>query len=58
VTTAPLSEATREKAEELSLVNTQSLRKLAMPDERSESEPAKPAAKKDKSGGFNPYDSN
>lgn len=56
VTAAPLSETIREKAEELSLVSTQNLRKVVLPDGRSEVEPAKPGGKKDKSGGFNPYD--
>jgi hypothetical protein len=56
VTAAPISDATREKAEELSLVSTQRLRKLVNPDSPSASEPAKPGGRKDKSGGFNPYD--
>ena len=46
------------KAEELSLVSTQFLRKVVKPDGKSEVEKLKPTAKKDKFGGFNPYDNN
>ena len=58
VTAAPLTEATRARAEELSLVSTQILRKAVKPDGKAEFERPKPATKKDKSGGFNPYDNN
>jgi hypothetical protein len=59
VTTAePLSEATRRKADELSLASTQFLRKVVKPDGKSEIEKPKAATKKDKFGGFNPYDNN
>ena len=60
VTGAPLTETVRKKADELSLVSTQVLRKVVKPDGNAEIEPAKakPAAKKDKFGGFNPYDNN
>ncbi len=58
VTAAPLTETTRKKAEELSLVSTQILRKVVKPDGKSEVVAAKPAGKKDKFGGFNPYDNN
>ena len=58
VTAAPLTEATRARAEELSLVSTQILRKAVKPDGKAEVEKAKPATKKDKFGGFNPYDNN
>lgn len=58
VTAAPLSETTRRKAEELSLVSTQILRKVVRPDGRAEIEKPKPAGRKDKFGGFNPYDNN
>ncbi len=57
-TGAPLTEATRKKAEELSLVSTQFLRKVVKADGGVEIQKAKPAAKKDKFGGFNPYDNN
>ena len=53
----PLSEETRASADELSLVSTQVLRKIVGPDVKAEYE--KPAAgKKDKFGGFDPYDNN
>ena len=58
VTGTPLTETTRKKAEELSLVSTQILRKVVKPDGKSEIEKPKPASKKDKFGGFNPYDNN
>ena len=57
-TGAPLTETTRMKAEELSLVSTQFLRKVVKPDGKTEFETPKPSAKKDKFGGFNPYDNN
>ncbi len=55
VTAAPLTETARKKAEELSLVSTQILRKVMTPNEKAESAKSK-AGKKDKFGGFNPYD--
>jgi len=59
VTTAPpLTETTRKKAEELSLVSTQILRKVVKPDGGTEVGKPKQAGKKDKFGGFNPYDNN
>lgn len=59
VTTAqPLSETTRLKAAELSLASTQFLRKVVKPDGKAEVEKPKAATKKDKFGGFNPYDNN
>jgi hypothetical protein len=59
VTTAdPLSDTTRHKAEELSLASTQFLRKMVRPDQKAENEKPKAATKKDKFGGFNPYDNN
>jgi len=60
VTAAPLTETTRKKADELSLVSTQILRKVVRPDGKIEFQPAKTKAssKKDKFGGFNPYDNN
>jgi hypothetical protein len=57
VTAAPLTETTRKKADGLSLVSTQILRKVMKPE--GTPEVAKPkAGKKDKFGGFNPYDNN
>jgi hypothetical protein len=57
VTAAPLTDTTRRAADELSLVSTQILRKVLKPEEKAEA--AKPkAGKKDKFGGFNPYDNN
>lgn len=54
VTAAPISDQTRLAADELSLVSTQALRKVVGPDGKAEYE--KPAAgKKDKYGGFDPY---
>lgn len=54
VTAPPISEETRSAADELSLVSTQVLRKVLKPDGKVEYE--KPAAgKKDKFGGFDPY---
>jgi len=58
VTAPPLSETTRMKAEELSLVSTQILRKVVKPDGKTEIEKLKSAGRKDKFGGFNPYDNN
>lgn len=59
VTTAdPLSESTRLKAAELSLASTQFLRKVVKPDGQAETGKPKAATKKDKFGGFNPYDNN
>jgi hypothetical protein len=58
VTGAPLSDTTRKKAEELSLVSTQILRKVVRPDGQVDLEKPKAAGKKDKFGGFNPYDNN
>ena len=58
VTAAPLTEATRARADELSLVSTQILRKVVKPDGKVEFEKPKAAARKDKFGGFNPYDNN
>ncbi len=54
----PLTETTRRKADELSLASTQFLRKVVRPDGRTEIQKARPATKKDRSGGFNPYDNN
>jgi hypothetical protein len=54
VTAPPISAKTRLSADELSLVKTQVLRKILKPDGKAEYE--KPAAgKKDKFGGFDPY---
>jgi hypothetical protein len=54
VTAPPISEKTRLAADELSLVRTQVLRKVLKPDGKVEYEtPA--ASKKDKFGGFDPY---
>ncbi len=58
VTGAALTETTRKKADELSLVSTQILRKVVRPDGRTEVVTSKAAGKKDKFGGFNPYDNN
>jgi len=50
----PVSEKTLQSADELSLVNTQILRKVMLPDGKSGIE--KPViGKKDKFGGFDPY---
>jgi hypothetical protein len=57
VTAAPLTDTTRKKADELSLVSTQILRKVMKPDGKAEVVKPK-ATKKDKFGGFNPYDNN
>ena len=54
VTAPPISEKTRLAADELSLVSTQVLRKVLKPDGTAEYEtPA--TGKKDKFGGFDPY---
>ncbi len=58
VTAAPMTETTRKKAEELSLVSTQILRKVVKPDGSTGLEKPKAAGRKDKFGGFNPYDNN
>jgi hypothetical protein len=58
VTAPPLTETTRKKAEELSLVSTQILRKVVKPDGSTGIEKPKTAGRKDKFGGFNPYDNN
>jgi hypothetical protein len=52
-----VTETTRRAAAELSLVSTQILRKVLKPDGKTEVVKAKPG-KKDKFGGFNPYDNN
>jgi hypothetical protein len=57
-TGAPLTETARRKADELSLVSTQVLRKVVKPDGQAEIQKPKAAGKKDKFGGFNPYDNN
>ena len=54
---APLSEKTLKAADELSLVSTQMLRKVLTPDGKAGYETPK-GGKKDKSGGFDPYDNN
>jgi len=58
VTAPPLTETMRLKASELSLVSTQILRKAVPAEGKSETPKAKSANKKDKFGGFNPYDNN
>ena len=60
VKAAPMTETTIRRAEELSLVSTQILRKVVAPDGKIkvEAAKAKAASKKDKFGGFNPYDNN
>jgi hypothetical protein len=58
VTAAPLTDTARKRAEELSLVSTQILRKVVKPGGKTELEKPKPAGRKDKFGGFNPYDNN
>jgi hypothetical protein len=54
ITADPISEETRQAAAELSLVSTQVLRKVFRPDGSSEYQTPK-AGKKDKFGGFDPY---
>jgi hypothetical protein len=57
VTAPPISDEARSKADELSLVSTQILRKVLKPDGKVEYK--KPAVgKKDKFGGFDPYNNN
>ena len=46
----------RKKADELSLASTQFLRKVVKSDAKAEAAKQKPAARKDRFGGFNPYD--
>jgi hypothetical protein len=59
VTGAPLTETTRIKADALSLVSTQALRRVVRPDGKVDFEkPGGRAGKKDRSGGFDPYDNN
>lgn len=53
---APVSAKALQAADELSLVSTQILRKVLKPDGTSDYEQPK-AGKKDKSGGFDPYNS-
>ena len=54
ITADPISEQTHQAAAELSLVSTQILRKVFKPDGTSDYETPK-AGKKDKFGGFDPY---
>ena len=54
---APLSEKALQEAGELSLVSTQILQKVLTPDGKAAYETPK-TGKKDKSGGFDPYDNN
>ncbi len=55
---SPLSEKALQAAEELSLVSTQILRKVLTSDDTADLEPAKKKpGKKDKFGGFDPYNS-
>jgi hypothetical protein len=54
ITADPISEQTRQAAAELSLVSTQILRKVFKPDGTTDYETPK-AGKKDKFGGFDPY---
>ena len=57
VTAAPIADKVKQAAAELSLVSTQALRKVLKPD--GSVEYAKPkTGKKDKHGGFDPYDNN
>jgi hypothetical protein len=55
---APLTDTARLKAAELSLVSTQILRKVVPTGDKADAPKAKPSLKKDKFGGFNPYDNN
>ncbi len=57
VTAAPITDNLKQAADELSLVSTQILRKVLKPDGKVKYEKPK-AGKKDKFGGFNPYDNN
>jgi hypothetical protein len=54
---APPGETTARKADELSLVSTQVLRKVVPGGGKAEAADQKRAGKKDRFGGFNPYDS-
>jgi hypothetical protein len=54
---APLSDTARHKADELSLASTQFLRKVVK-DSKAAAEKPKATTRKDKFGGFNPYDNN
>lgn len=56
VTGRPLTETTRIKADALSLVSTQVLRKVVKPDGRVEVEKAGRDGRKDRFGGYDPYD--
>src|SRR5688572_26041887 len=58
VTAAPLTESARRRADELSLVSTQVLRKVVKPDDKGGNQKPRPASRKDEFGGFNPYDNN
>jgi len=57
VTAAPMNEKAKQAADELSLVSTQVLRKVLKPGGKAEYQKPK-IGKKDKFGGFNPYDNN
>ena len=57
-TGAPMTETVRRKADELSLVSTQMLRRVVKRDGKIEVEKPSPAAKKDRFGGSNPYYNN
>ena len=57
VTAPPLTDKSQQAAGELSLVSTQVLRKVLKPDGKVEYEKLK-TGKKDRFGGFNPYDNN
>ncbi|MDH4259343.1 MAG: hypothetical protein OEW16_03465 [Gammaproteobacteria bacterium] len=54
---APVADKVKQATEELSLVSTQTLRKVLKPGGKVEYENLK-TGKKDKFGGFNPYDNN
>ena len=59
VTAVPISEKDRQAADELSLVSTQILRKVLKPDGKAEyTKPTVGKGKKDKFGGFDPYNNN
>lgn len=58
VTAPPITDQANQAAEELSLVSTQVLRKVLTPEGKTEYEQPKKVGKKDKFGGFNPYDNN
>lgn len=57
VTATPLTEKAKHAADELSLCSTQVLRKVLKPGGKAEIQKPK-IGKKDKFGGFNPYDNN